>query len=183
MKSSIQLFIAIAILLAAATVTAQVYKWVDKDGKVQYSDTPPPADAKSDPKKVDTRPAAGPASVPAKSPAADAAKGAAKDGTKDAKGNAKDATSDKPKTLAELNKDSEKRRTDALEAEKKAGEQAKLDKAKQDRCKEATRYFRDLETGRPISITDDSGERKMLDDNARAAEVSKARNAVTESCK
>ena len=33
----------------AATFVAQaqtVYRWVDKDGKVQYSDTPPPADAK-----------------------------------------------------------------------------------------------------------------------------------------
>ena len=54
MKSPIQLFIAIAILLATATVAAQVYKWVDKDGKVQYSDTPPPADAtKAEAKKVD----------------------------------------------------------------------------------------------------------------------------------
>lgn len=175
MKSSIQLFIAIAVLLAAATVTAQVYKWVDKDGKVQYSDTPPP-NAKSEPKTVDTRPAAGAASVPAKALAVDATKGVAK-------GNAKDAATDKPKTLADLNKESEKRRADALEAEKKVGEQAKKDKANQDRCREATRYFRDLETGRPISITDDSGERKMLDETARATEVAKARNAMTESCK
>ncbi len=182
MKSSIQLFIAIAVLLAAATVTAQVYKWVDKDGKVQYSDTPPP-NAKSEPKTVDTRPAAGAASVPAKALAVDATKGVAKDGTKDAKGNAKDAATDKPKTLADLNKESEKRRADALEAEKKVGEQAKKDKANQDRCREATRYFRDLDTGRPISITDDSGERKMLDETARATEVAKARNAMTESCK
>ena len=45
MKSPVQLFIAMAILLATATVAAQVYKWVDKDGKVQYTDTPPPASA------------------------------------------------------------------------------------------------------------------------------------------
>ena len=54
MKSPIQLFIAIAILLATATAAAQVYKWVDKDGKVQYSDTPPPKDAtKAEAKKID----------------------------------------------------------------------------------------------------------------------------------
>lgn len=176
MKFSIQLFIAIAVLLAAATVTAQVYKWVDKEGRVQYSDIPPPPDAKSEPKKVDTRPAAGAVSVPAKAPATDAAKNATK-------GSAKDAPSDKPKTLADLNKESEKRSADALDAEKKAGEQAKLDKANQDRCRDATRYFRDLETGRPISTTDDAGERKMLDDSARAAEVAKARNIMNESCK
>ena len=57
MKSPVQLFIALAILLATATVAAQVYKWVDKDGKVQYTDTPPPANAtKSEARKIDTAP-------------------------------------------------------------------------------------------------------------------------------
>lgn len=40
--------------VAVASVTAQaqtVYRWVDKDGKVQYSDTPPPADARSSQQK------------------------------------------------------------------------------------------------------------------------------------
>ena len=32
---------------AAADAQTNVYRWVDKDGKVQYSDTPPPKDAKS----------------------------------------------------------------------------------------------------------------------------------------
>ncbi len=35
------LFAAVA-LLCAATVAAQAYRWVDKDGKVHYSQTPPP---------------------------------------------------------------------------------------------------------------------------------------------
>ena len=33
--------------LLAASASAQTYRWVDKDGKVNYSDTPPPASAKS----------------------------------------------------------------------------------------------------------------------------------------
>jgi hypothetical protein len=35
----------VALLFAALDAQAQqtVYKWVDKDGKVQFSDTPPPA--------------------------------------------------------------------------------------------------------------------------------------------
>ncbi len=39
----------LAIFLLACvtdTVDAQLYKWVDKDGKVTYSDVPPPKDAK-----------------------------------------------------------------------------------------------------------------------------------------
>jgi glutaredoxin len=39
-------------VFAAISAQAQtVYRWVDKDGKVQYSDTPPPADAKSSQQK------------------------------------------------------------------------------------------------------------------------------------
>jgi hypothetical protein len=66
MKSPIQLFIALAVLLAAATVAAQVYKWVDKDGKVQFSDTPPP-DAKTEAKKIDVKPASGSTAAATKS--------------------------------------------------------------------------------------------------------------------
>ena len=32
-----------AALAIATSASAQIYKWVDKDGKVQYSDSPPPA--------------------------------------------------------------------------------------------------------------------------------------------
>ena len=65
MKSPIQLFIAIAILLATATVAAQVYKWVDKDGQVQYTDTPPlPGATKAEAKKVDTGSAAPSSTAP-----------------------------------------------------------------------------------------------------------------------
>jgi glutaredoxin len=41
------LFAALGLLafLFAATASAQLYRWTDKDGKVHYSDTPPPASA------------------------------------------------------------------------------------------------------------------------------------------
>lgn len=38
-------------VLAAGSAQAQVYRWVDKDGKVHYSDNPPP-DAKVDQRKM-----------------------------------------------------------------------------------------------------------------------------------
>jgi glutaredoxin len=43
-------FIALS-LLVAGTASAQPYRWVDEDGRVQYSDTPPPPGAKSVEKK------------------------------------------------------------------------------------------------------------------------------------
>ncbi len=39
----------LAALLAGGAVAAQVYKWKDADGKMHYSDTPPPAGAKVTP--------------------------------------------------------------------------------------------------------------------------------------
>ena len=42
-----RLAIAVAAMFVAATAGAQMYRWVDKDGKVHYTDTPPPAASKS----------------------------------------------------------------------------------------------------------------------------------------
>jgi len=63
MKSIILLAIAIALSPAA---TAQLYKYVDKDGRTVYSDQPPP-NAASKQVNVQTGPAAAPAAGNAKS--------------------------------------------------------------------------------------------------------------------
>jgi glutaredoxin len=39
-------FLGLALLLCASGASAQVFKWVDANGKTHFSDTPPPADAK-----------------------------------------------------------------------------------------------------------------------------------------
>ncbi|WP_151447447.1 glutaredoxin family protein [Lacisediminimonas profundi] len=47
--------LALLVLAVPGTVSAQLYKWVGPDGKINYSDTPPPRDARN----VETRPRAG----------------------------------------------------------------------------------------------------------------------------
>ena len=59
------------LLAAAAGASAQQYKWVDKNGRVQYGDTPPPGV-----KATAMRAPAGPSAPPA-APAASARKGPA----------------------------------------------------------------------------------------------------------
>lgn len=178
MKSPIQLFVAIAVLLAAATVTAQVYKWVDKDGKVQYSDIPPSPDAKGvEPKKVDVRAPVAPAAPTKATPAN------AKDAPKDAKTAGKDGPKEAPKSLSDRAKDSDKRRADEAVAAKKSADDEQVAKANQARCKDATRYMAEFNSGRPIAGTDDAGGRKILDDEGRNAEIAKVRLVMTESCK
>lgn len=156
MKSPIQLFIALAILLAAGVVAAQVYKWVDKDGKVQFTDTPPPPTAtKEDAKKLVIKPAAGAGS----------------------------GASDTPKSLAERNKDSDKRRADAGAKAKKDDEQRAADGKNEARCQEANSYLRDLESGRPLSHADANGDRTFMSDEERAANIAKAREVAGKACK
>ena len=154
MKSPIQLFAAIAILLATATVAAQVYKWVDKDGKVQYTDTPPPPGAtKSEPKKVDTGPGSGSGAPPV------------------------------ARTLQDRTADYDKRKKDEAETGKKAGDVAKKAEIDQENCKSARTALRDLESGRPIRRSNEQGEVTIMMDEERQSEITKARTAVAASCK
>ena len=52
--------LALSLLLAAATAQAQQYRWIDKNGRVQYTDAPPPAGAK-DVRRTEAPGAAAPA--------------------------------------------------------------------------------------------------------------------------
>ncbi|MBL8519915.1 MAG: DUF4124 domain-containing protein [Betaproteobacteria bacterium] len=160
MKSPIRFLATAAILLAAATVTAQVYRWVDKDGKVQYSDQPPPAGAsKADPKKIADAPAAATGSA--------AAGGS--------------------KSIADQSKDFDKRRKDAAkksdEQSKKDEEARKVTENDQLNCKNARAALKDLESGRPIARTNESGDRSYLTDEQRQAEMARAKEIAADSCK
>jgi hypothetical protein len=49
-------FLALAILFVSVNATAQVYRWIDKSGTVNYSNEPPPAGAKASELPIDARP-------------------------------------------------------------------------------------------------------------------------------
>jgi hypothetical protein len=145
----------------AGAVLAQQYRWVDKDGRVQYGDSPPPG-VKA------TR--LGGAPAPA-APAAPAAAGS------DAKTGAK-----APPTPAEQDAAYRKRQQDAQKESEKSA-QADRDKAQnKENCARSQEYLRSLEAGMRIAITDRSGERVYLDDEQRASETAKARQMVQQSC-
>jgi hypothetical protein len=144
----------LALAACSAGVQAQVYKWVDKDGNVQYSDQPPPADAaKSTLQKV--------MSISSPSTAAPGDKAAEK-------------ATDKPK-------DSDKRRES--DKQKKGDETAKLAQQKQESCDNARAHLRSLEGGTRLSKIDANGERYFLEDDQRQQEVARARDVMADSCK
>jgi hypothetical protein len=161
-----RILLVLGALAVAATVSgnaaAQQYKWTDRDGKVQYGDVPPPG-VKATQLKAAASPAARPGAASDSAPAANDAK----------KG---------PLTPAEQEADFRKRKLDADAARAKDESAAKDVEAKREACKSAQAYQRQLETGQRVARVDANGERSVMEDDQRAAEIAKARKIAGESC-
>ena len=150
----------LAFVFIAPLAHAQVYKWVDKDGKVQYSDQPPaPNQTTSVPQRL--------TSTSSSTAATPVAPGEKPDSEK----------------APDKNKEFEKRRTDAAEKAKKDEDAAKLALQKQERCNEAKGQVKSLESGIRISRTDANGERTFLDEDQRAKELERTQKIMADACK
>ena len=154
MKAS---WIFLALLLAASTAFAQMYRWVDKDGKVRYGDTPPPG-AKTATIKAPQSGGAAPATA-----------------SKDAKKG--------PLTPAEREQDYRKRQADSGKAAEKADADSRAKTEINEGCERTKEYLRTLESGQRIARTNPSGERYYMDDSQVAQEVAKAQQSMKQACK
>jgi hypothetical protein len=138
----------------AAGLSAQQFKWVDKDGRTQYGDTPPPG-VKATRLKP---PSAGSAPAPVTS--------AKKD--------------EKPLTPEAA---FQKRQKDARDAADKAAKERADAEARRSNCDSAQANLRQLQSGQRIATMNSAGERVFMDDSARAQQVERAQQAVAENCK
>jgi len=152
----------LALLLAALPASAVLYKWVDKDGKVHYSDQPPPEGARQS--GVVNAPAPG-TSPPA--PSGDAASQAPRG----------------PKSAAELEMEFRKRRLEAAEADAKRQQEAQAAEEKQRNCTHAKNRLASLETGGRITKYGPDGETVYLSDAEIARELGEARKVADSWCK
>lgn len=158
----------IALLLAAAGASAQQYKWVDRNGRVQYGDVPP----------------AGANAVPLRGPSARARPVPAEDKAEEkTDGKAEGEAKKGPLTPAQQEAEFRKRREEAEKARLKQAEATEQMAAKKENCTLAQNQLRTMESGQRISRTDASGERYFLDDAQIAQEAAKARQAVQQWCK
>ena len=149
------------LLAFAATASAQMYRWVDKDGRVRYSDTPPPAGIKG------TVLQQAPASSPAAPESGDAAAKDAKKG---------------PLTPAEQEAEYRKRQMTAQKAREKDEQVQRDAQTKQENCTRARQAFATFESGIRISRVGADGERYYLEDAQRSAEMEQARQQVSSAC-
>ena len=157
-----------SILLAVSTTlvctgAAAQWQWLDGSGRKVFSDTPPPPGILDKDILKRAGPAGSEPSLPAVAPAA-----------------ALPATpqiSGKDEQL-----EAKKKQAEALEQAQKKAEADKIAKARQDNCERAKRSKTTLESGVRLSTTNAKGEREIMDDAARAAEMKRINEIVRSSC-
>lgn len=142
----------VALLLISLNAHAALSKWVDADGKVHYSDTPPPAAKTETVRNIS------------------------------GKGQADAPASYTPKSLAEREAELKKSKQEKADAEQKKEKQKAEAETKKQNCSIARENARTLEESSRIVTYDANGERTFLDDSAREQRLAEARKAISENC-
>jgi hypothetical protein len=155
---AIPVCLALLVLLAAGSASAQMYRWVDQDGKVRYGDTPPPG-VKASPIKAPPPAASAPAPAP------------------DAKG-AKTG----PLTPAEQERAFRKRQADAGKAAEKAEADNRKKEERSENCERMREQLRTLESGQRIARVNSGGERYFLEEGQVAQEAANVRRSMQQAC-
>jgi len=153
--------------LVVWSAQAQVYKCVDADGKVVYSQDPCPANMKSG--TISRRGPSAPAAPPADSSADKAPKGDA-------------AKSAAPKTAAEQEQAFRKRQQDQAKAAKESEQKSAEAQRKAENCRNARERLTQYEIGGRQSRINAQGERYYLEDAQIEQEKARARADVAQSC-
>src|SRR5574340_35860 len=146
-------FLLILLVLASANAYAELSKWVDADGKVHYSDQPPPANVKAKTLRT-TSDTAAPASAPAA-----------------------------PKTIAEREAELKKAQQAKKEAADKAAQEQAIIEGEKTNCESAQQSLRALQDGVRVLEVDAKGERSYLGDEQRRQRIEKAQQNIKTFCK
>lgn len=158
--------------LSASTVSAQ-WQWVDKDGRKVFSDRAPPTDVPE--KSIVKRP--GGKEAPSLLP---------RSATESA-GTATTAAS-APMTaspqVTRIDKEllDKKKKAEALEAAKRQAEQERAQAAKAGNCVRAKQLKASLSSNTRLVQMNEKGERVLMDDAKRAAELERAQSFIESDC-
>lgn len=145
-------FAIIALAVISLNAHAALNKWVDADGKVHYSDTPPP--------DVTTQ------TVP----------------NITGKSQTDAPASYSPKSVGEREAEMRKAKQEKENASKMKAQQDAEAEAKKSNCAAARENARTLETGARIVTYDANGERSYMEDDTRAQRLEEARKAISANC-
>jgi len=170
----------VAAACALPLLAAAQWQWIDKDGRKVFSDRSPPADIPA--KNILKQPGPTRGSSVAV-PAAAAAEGAPGTAVA-ASAPAPQAAASAPK-LSGKDKDLEdkKKQAEAAEAAKKKEADEKFAQAKAENCTRARQSKASFDSGVRIARTNEKGEKEILDDTQRAAEVRRLDSVIARDCK
>ena len=160
---SLSLLCGVMLLSLAPAVQAQ-WKWRDAEGRVQYSDRPPPAHVAE--KDILARPSSS-AQRRMTQPIPEAASAASMPAS--ATAGAK-AASDAAKA-------------EKAAKERKAAEEKQRAETNAENCRNAQDQLKILQSGLRIKQTNAAGERVVLDDAAKQAQIQQAQTMISVSCK
>jgi hypothetical protein len=159
-------------LMLSSPAAAQ-WKWRDAQGRVQYSDRPPPTTVPD--RDILARPAAarttgtGTVSSPSVAGASGPVSGSA-------------ASAVPAPAAASAPTAGETRRRAQEDATRRADEERQA-RQRADNCARARDYARTVESGQRLTRTNERGEREFLDDGQRAAELRRAREVIASDCR
>jgi len=153
-------FVCCAPLLALAQ-----WQWLDKDGRKVFSDQAPPADVPAErilkqPGVRAAAPQAQSAAVPAAAPVPRAAPAGRDKGLED-----------------------KRKQAEAAAAEKQKEEEQRVAAIRAENCSRAKSTKAGFDAGYRIAKTNDKGEREILDDKQRAAELKHLQTVIDRDCK
>jgi hypothetical protein len=156
--------LAVVALLAAPAGAQQLYKYVGPDGRVQYTDRPPPG-AQNVEKVTGSRVSTvGPSAATAAT-----GEGAAKSGA--------------PKTAAEQEQAFRQRRTEAEANAKKQEKIAQENRSNNEQCNALRRSLAGMQAGGRIAQPNEQGERIFLDDTQMQNETARLQREIATNCK
>ena len=163
----------LGLTLTAAIAAQAQYQWVDKDGRRVFSDRPPPADIPA--KNVLTQPrgARAPQAAPVAGPAASASEPAS----------AAAAAPRPPAAGVDKALEEKKKQNEAAEAARKKADEERAAASRAENCKRAMSAKATLDSGMRMARVNDKGEREVLDDAQRAAELKRVNAIIASDCK
>ncbi|MEQ1880281.1 MAG: DUF4124 domain-containing protein [Burkholderiales bacterium] len=137
----------------------QTYKWTDAQGKIHYSDQPPPPTVKQSATIKRPKSAGGAGAAPSEA-----------------------STTEAPKNAAELEADFKQRQVEAAEREAKQ-KQAEADAAARNiNCEMARGHLARVQNGARIARTNAQGQTEYLEDAQLAQEAVTAKKSVESWC-
>ena len=164
--------ILLALSCAVPLAALAQWQWIDKDGRKVFSDQPPPPSVPAN--KILRQPGARVA-PPAEETVAPASAAAAQ--------TAKAAASAPKLTGKEKELEDKKKAAEAAEAAKKKALEEEVARLRADNCARAKRSKATFDTGVPIARTNDKGEREIMNDATRAAEIKRLEGMIASDCK